>query len=148
MPLTTSGLKPGPASTLVTWDSSYSVYVTEIDRQHQTLFFMINELSNSISQDKGPQALAKSLDDMAVYTGEHIATEERLFDKYSYPWSGSHKAEHQIFTQRVSAIIQEYKQGKSGLNHQIISCWSDWLKNHIVAKDKTYSYFFVMKGLN
>jgi hemerythrin len=147
MPSVKSRITTDCAATLLIWDSSYSVNIAEIDQQHQMLMSMINELSNNIVQGESRAVLEKILDGLASYSGAHFAAEERLFDKYSYPWSNTHKAEHQAFTQRVTSIIQEYKHEKTGLTHQTLNLWSDWLKNHIISKDKTYSYFLVNKGL-
>jgi hemerythrin len=148
LPLIKFGTKQETASnSAIKWDASYSVGIAEIDQQHQMLIAMINELSDSVSQTKGREVQEKVLDGLTAYAKEHFATEERYFDKYAYPWSVTHKAEHAAFTQKVIQFVQEYKAGKAGLNNQILSFLCDWLKNHIISKDKTYSYFFTMKGL-
>jgi hemerythrin len=135
------------SSSAIKWDASYSVGIAEIDQQHQMLISMINELSDSVSQVRGREAQEKVLNGLTSYAKEHFATEERYFDKYAYPWSVTHKAEHAAFTQKVLQFAQDYTAGKAGLNSQILTFLSDWLKNHIISKDKTYSYFFTMKGL-
>jgi hemerythrin len=135
------------SGSLVKWEPSYSVNVAEIDQQHQMLILMINELYDCMIQNKGRDTLEKILDGLTSYANEHFATEEKLFDKYAYPWAITHKNEHHAFSLKVSSFVQDYKQGKAGLSAQILSYLSDWLKNHIVGKDKTYSYFFNMKGL-
>jgi hemerythrin-like metal-binding protein len=134
-------------SSLVKWDPAFSVGITEIDQQHQMLIAMINELQSSVQAGRGRDAQGKILDGLSAYARDHFANEERLFGIYAYPWSISHKAEHQAFTQKVASFIQDYKVGKSDVSSQILTFLSDWLKNHIVSKDKTYSYFFAMKGL-
>ena len=108
---------------------------------------MITELNNSVAQANGRESQEKILNGLTSYSKEHFATEERLFDRYAYPWSVTHKAEHAAFTQKVTQFVQDYKAGKTGINNQILAYLSDWLKNHIIGKDKTYSYFFAMKGV-
>jgi len=108
---------------------------------------MITELNNSVAQANGRESQEKILNGLTSYSKEHFATEERLFDRYAYPWSVTHKAEHAAFTQKVTQFVQDYKAGKTGINNQILAYLSDWLKNHIISKDKTYSYFFAMKGV-
>jgi hemerythrin len=148
LPLIKFGNKQETAgNSVIKWEASYSVNIAEIDQQHQMLIAMINELSDSVSQSKGREVQEKVLNGLASYAKEHFATEERYFDKYAYPWSVTHKAEHAAFTQKVVQFVQDYQAGKAGLNNQILSFLSDWLKNHIIGKDKTYSYFFTMKGL-
>jgi hemerythrin len=133
-------------STIVKWNASYTVGISEIDQQHRIIFSTINELNESLTQRKSENDLGEALERLDNYTQWHFAFEENMFDKYAYPWSTTHKAEHQAFARKVATLNQEQKQGKSGLTHQALNFLSDWLKNHIIGKDKTYSYFFIMKG--
>jgi hemerythrin len=135
-------------SDFVKWNESYSVGITEINQRNQMLISLINDLSDSMVQEKGRDSNEKILDELGTYTTAHFAAEERLFDKYGYPWSVTHKAEHQAFARRVTTFTQEYKLGKTGLSNQTLLFLSDWVKQHIIGKDKTYTYYFINKGLN
>jgi hemerythrin len=42
---------------LIQWNDSLSVNVVEIDKQHQKLVRMINELNDAMRQGKGKEAL-------------------------------------------------------------------------------------------
>lgn len=147
MPPIRVGNKTVPDLSVVKWDSSFRVGISEMDQQHQIMMSMINELNDSIIQCKSREILEKALDGLVLYAKKHFAVEEKLFLQYAYPWTATHQAEHQAFLQKVTEILQEYQNGKSCLDALIPAFMSSWLKNHIIGKDKTYSYFFVMKGL-
>lgn len=146
MPLIQPETRTEQAS-LIKWNPAYGVGIVEIDQQHRILMQMINEIQNSVVSGETRDAQSKILDGLSSYARDHFTNEERLFDIYAYPWAITHKAAHQAFSQKVDAVAQEYKMGKSDVSGQILTFLSEWLKNHIVGKDKTYSYFFAMKGL-
>ncbi len=141
------GKKAVSGLSVVKWDSSYRVGIAEMDQQHQVMMSMINELNESILQSKNRETLENALDALIHYVKKHFAVEEKLFLQYAYPWTATHQAEHQAFIQKLTDILQEYKLCKSCLDNLLPAFMSNWLKNHIIGKDKTYSYFFVMKGL-
>jgi hemerythrin len=134
-------------SSLIKWNPSYGVGIVEIDQQHRILMQMINEIQYSVVSGQTRDAQNKIMDSLSNYTRDHFTNEERLFDIYAYPWAITHKAEHQAFSQKVAAVAREHKMGKSEVSGQILTFLSEWLINHIIGKDKTYSYFFALKGL-
>jgi hemerythrin len=132
---------------LIQWNEGFSVDVAEIDKQHQTLVSMINELSDAMKQGKGKDALAKILNGLISYTATHFKTEEKYFDLYKYPGTVIHKKEHAAFVQKVSDFKDGFEKGKLSVTIEVMNFLSDWLKNHIKGTDKKYSVFFNEKGL-
>ncbi len=59
---------------LVQWSESLSVTIREIDRQHQKLFDMINELHQAQLQGKGKDVQGKIVNGLISYTNEHLVT--------------------------------------------------------------------------
>jgi hemerythrin len=132
---------------LIQWNEGLSVDVAEIDKQHQTLVSMINELSDAMKQGKGKDALAKILNGLISYTATHFKTEEKYFDLHKYPGTVIHKKEHAAFVQKVSDFKDGFEKGKLSVTIEVMNFLSDWLKNHIKGTDKKYSVFFNEKGL-
>ncbi|MGA2938094.1 MAG: hemerythrin domain-containing protein [Syntrophobacteraceae bacterium] len=61
---------------LIQWNDSLSVNVVDIDKQHQKLVGMINELNDAMRQGKGKDALGKIVNGLIIYAGTHFKTEE------------------------------------------------------------------------
>jgi hemerythrin len=133
---------------LMQWKSDYSVNVAEIDRQHQKLIQMINDLNDAMVEGKGKDAIGKIVDGLVNYTGTHFSTEEKYFDKFGYPESYSHKMEHVAFVKKATEFKSGFASGKLGLSIDVMDFLSKWLQNHILVNDKKYSPFFNSKGLN
>ena len=132
---------------LIQWNDSLSVNVVEIDKQHQKLVGMINELNDAMRQGKGKDALGKIVNGLIIYAGTHFKTEEKYFDQFGYPDTNSHKKEHLDFTAKVYEFKDGFDKGKIGLTLQVMDFLSDWLGHHIKSVDKRYGSFFNEKGL-
>jgi hemerythrin len=132
---------------LITWNDSFSVSVAEIDRQHQKLVAMINELNDAMKQGKGKEILGKIVNNLVSYTEIHFKTEEKYFDQFGYPETDSHKREHSDFVKKVLDFKDGFDRGKMGLSIAIMNFLGDWLQKHIKGTDKKYSQFFNEKGL-
>ena len=132
---------------LITWNDTLSVKVAEIDRQHQKLISMINELNDAMRQGKGKDVLGEIIKSLVDYTVTHFKTEETYFDKFGYPEKDSHKKEHTDFVKKTSDFKEGFEKGKLGLSIELMNFLSNWLQNHIKGTDKKYSQFFNEKGL-
>lgn len=132
---------------MIQWNDDLSVKVAEIDRQHQKLIEMINELNEAMSQGKGRTVVGKIVSGLVSYTETHFRTEERYFDAFGYPEAYTHKKEHGAFVARVAEFRDGIAQGKIALSIEVMSFLSDWLRNHISVVDRKYSPFLREKGL-
>lgn len=133
---------------LIKWDSSMSVNVAEIDRQHQKLIDMINELDDGMRQGKGKDKLASIIGGLASYAQVHFRTEEKYFQQFGYAEAPAHLREHEDFTRKVSDFKAKFDSGKIGLSLEVMSFLSSWLQNHIKNSDMKYAGFFKEKGLS
>jgi len=131
----------------IKWSDALSVNVAEIDRQHQTLVQLINNLNEAMGQRAGKAAVGKTIEGLLAYTRTHFATEERLFDRHGYPGAAAHKIEHSVFADKATEFKQGFDSGQLSLSVQVMNFLSTWLKQHILSTDKKYSSFFREKGL-
>lgn len=70
---------------LVTWDESYSVKVSQCDVDHKKLFELINALHDAMSAGDRKSVVAQVIDELTDYATYHFATEEAMFEKTKYP---------------------------------------------------------------
>jgi hemerythrin len=131
----------------INWHADLSVNVTEIDRQHQKLIAMINELHEAMKLGKGKEVLGKILESLSDYTVTHFTLEEQYFAQFGYPDAAAHIKEHAAFVQKVTEFKQGFDEGRILLSMDIMSFLTDWLMVHIKGSDKKYSSFFNEKGL-
>jgi hemerythrin len=132
---------------LITWNDNLSVNVGEIDKQHQQLIKLINDLDDAMRQGKGKLILGKIVAGLIDYTSFHFSTEEKHFSQLGYPGAEDHVKEHKAFVDKVTDFKKKLDAGSIGLSTDVINFLSDWLKKHIQGSDKKYSPFFNENGL-
>ncbi len=132
---------------LIRWNEEFSVNIMEIDKQHQKLIEMINNLHDAMKQGKAKDILGKILDEMVGYAGTHFKTEEKYFDQFKYPETEEHKKEHINFVKEVTEFKKKFEAGQQTLSIQVMNFLSNWLKKHIKDVDKRYGPFLNSKGI-
>jgi hemerythrin len=133
---------------LIQWKNDFSVNVAEIDKQHQKLIDLINELDDAMKTGKGKDVIGRTVDGLIKYTENHFSVEEKYFDKFKYPDTYAHKMEHVAFVKKCSEFRNDFANGKLSLSIQVMDFLSTWLQNHIVKNDKKYSSCFNSNGVN
>ena len=133
---------------LLNWQSNYTVNVCEIDKQHQKLIEMINNLHDGMKAGKGKEVLGDILANLVKYTEFHFKYEEKLFKQYVYPETLAHKRQHSDLVNQVQNYKKSFESGESVLSMEIMSFLKVWLMDHIVGSDKKYSTFFNSRGVS
>jgi hemerythrin len=129
------------------WDEDLSVNVSEIDKEHQLLVGMLNELNDAMRWGKGKAVVGNIIEGLISYAGSHFRNEEKYFDMFNYPKAISHKKEHSDFVAKVCEFRTGFEKGKLGLTIEVLFFLSDWLRKHIKGSDKEYGPFFNANGL-
>ena len=132
---------------LITWTNALSVGITEIDRQHQHLIHLINELHEAMKAGKGKEVLGETLKNLSDYTVYHFGTEERMFKETGYPGTQPHLVEHRSFTREILDIRARFEAGRTVITTDLLQFLRDWINDHIKGVDKRYTSFFHSKGI-
>jgi hemerythrin len=132
---------------IFTWDPSYSVGFNEFDDHHKHLFDLINQLYDAMKVGKGSQELGVVINELLEYTNFHFSSKEARFTQFAYPETRAHKAEHQVFKEKVLDFKNKVAEGQIGLTVRVASFLKDWLVNHIKVEDKKYGPYLKSKGL-
>lgn len=124
---------------LFPWKDEYNTGCEVIDKQHQKLFDIINELfqafEGAYAESKVPRIL-KELEDYTVY---HFSTEEKLFEEYNYPLKDQHKAEHEHFVQKIRDFKEQHEKNENEMiAFDVMIALKDWLVGHILGSDHKY----------
>jgi hemerythrin len=137
----------GRVMALIQWNDSLSVNVAEVDKQHQKLVQMINDLHEAMRQGKGNAVLGPLVNGLIDYTGTHFKTEERYFARFAYPETEAHKKLHADFVAKVADFQKKFAANATGLSVDVMSFLSNWLQGHIKGEDKKYTACFNANGV-
>jgi hemerythrin len=132
---------------LIAWDASFSVKVEMIDKQHQMLVQMVNELNNAMLNGNEKETIGKLIDKLITYAAMHFAREEHYFDTLGYPETDVHKQQHDDFEKKVSSFEADFKADRQSLSQDIMQFLSNWLVEHIKGSDKKFGPFLTARGV-
>jgi hemerythrin len=129
----------------IQWNQSLSVNVPDIDKQHQRLVKLVNDLHDALHAGKGNDAAAGIIQELIAYTRTHFSYEEKQLELAKYPDIVNHKAAHTALIKKVEEFAEKIKKGQAGISIQLSAFLGDWLKNHIMVTDMKYSPFLAQK---
>jgi hemerythrin len=132
------------------WEDKYSLHIAEIDRQHQKLFALFNELYDAMQQGHGTEIIDKVLTNVVDYTAYHFAFEEKLLKEAGFKEEAAHRAEHGKLAEQAKALAQRLKAGQSDTKVAIatLQFLGDWLTRHILVSDKSFAPFLLAQGVH
>ncbi len=133
--------------TLIRWDDSLKVNVSELDAQHQKLIAMVNELYDAMRQRQGKAMLGTLIDNLVAYAGTHFRAEETYFIRFAYPEMEQHRREHAAFKKKIAEFKVRLEEHEVGIAGDIIDFLSTWIKHHIREVDRKYGPFLNEKGI-
>jgi methyl-accepting chemotaxis protein/hemerythrin len=131
---------------LINWSTSFSVNVPSMDREHQRLVEIINELYGAMRKGHGKDAIGSILDGLVDYTRTHFANEERLMKEAGFSGYEEQKRAHAALITQVQEIHGKFKSG-TALSQEVLSFLKNWLVNHIQGMDKQYGPAINKKGI-
>lgn len=121
------------------WDSSLSIGIDVIDKQHRRIVDYLNELDVA-HHEKNREVVSEVLIGLVDYTETHFAFEEGLMENLGYPLSDSHKKVHASFAAHINKLVAQHEEGRE-VTRIVMSELQIWLTRHIKLDDKDYALF-------
>lgn len=123
---------------LINWNDSLRLGHDVIDRQHQRLVDITNQLHASMLAGKSRFELGELLSELVSYTHYHFEFEEQLFRQHSYPRIAEHTAQHAYLSKRAQDFKERHDAGAPALSVELMEFLRDWLTNHISSTDREF----------
>jgi len=125
----------------ITWDSSFSVGVALLDKQHRVITEVINELTNHAHAAVGSEKISDVLDKLTHYASLHFKTEEAILEQHGYLGRAEQIREHHAYRIKIATLCQETVFHKSSVSTDLIQFLRDWWVDHILVSDMQYRAF-------
>ncbi len=122
------------------WSAKLETGNEEVDKQHQQLVKMINEIGEMCSIGAEGAQIKQILDQLVNYAVYHFETEEKMMLQYavSPTHQAMHLKAHEDFRKQVSlavGIIQASPQSSIKLLAELLEYLARWLLQHIMVID-------------
>lgn len=129
------------------WNENLSMYIPEIDTEHQHFIRLVNELNEAIiarmNKKNIKSRMRAILDDAAM----HFAHEEAAFKEWGYPDAKQHAQKHAQIISFLNEIMEGIDRGRmahgwleGGLEMKQV------LIQHILNDDMRYRDYHVAQG--
>ncbi len=133
---------------LFQWDDSFSVGIKEIDRQHNVLINLINELYHEVKTGSDLRLLGRILQGLIDYTVSHFGYEEGLMERHGYEDIIAHKAKHKKLVGEVLNFQLRVNANDHSVVDELLIFLNDWLARHIKGADIKYAVELNAKGVD
>lgn len=131
----------------IKWDDSFSVGVSEMDRQHKRIIDLINSLIEKQEMEVDSEIISDTLTRMLEYANEHFGREEQYMLESGYPDYSRQKEEHNEFRKRTAFFSVDTIKHKMTIPKEVLAYLKEWWVNHILNADMKYKAFFVERGV-
>lgn len=122
----------------IEWNDSYSVGDDELDKQHERLIAIINELIGKVDSECQQENFMQELLDMVTYSEDHFTFEEMKLSSVDYPDIESQIKDHRQYRSEVARIIESETKDFGQIMRFIIEWWME----HILVEDMKYKSYF------
>ena len=117
------------------WSTALDVGVLDVDRQHQGLVALINQLHAHIVEDKIGHEFAAIFAKLKEYTVEHFTDEEMIMAELGMPGLEKHVREHKSFVFFVGMLSASAATFDNETSGYALDFLKNWLNEHILGID-------------
>ena len=123
----------------IIWKDEYSVSHDELDRHHQYLFTVINELYEAMGSSSPSAKITLLLKNALEYAQMHFEAEEKVMSLAQYPHLVEQENAHRTYARRVEELMSQSRVTPSVLSEDLLLFLKEWWLNHILKMDKAYA---------
>lgn len=132
-----SGIREEKKAVLMEWSDALKIGIESIDKQHEKLVGLLNDLYEGFQSGHGRDSVGRVLDGLIDYTATHFKYEEDIFNRIGYAEMAAHKKEHEALVARVLEVQKKYRAGEM-LTQEVMAFLKGWLEHHILGTDRRY----------
>jgi hemerythrin-like metal-binding protein len=118
------------------WTEEHSVYLPELDEEHQAMFRLLEELRHAFVEGEAAANLESKLDYLAAEVTEHFLHEERLMRDARYPQIEWHKRQHATLHAQMASLANSIRAGERASTFESLEAIAKWARDHTTVADR------------
>jgi hemerythrin-like metal-binding protein len=119
------------------WSERMAIGVPEIDRQHQRLLELLNELEDALARGGSQRFVRPLLADLSSYARYHFSTEQNLMRLHHKPGYDEHVVAHDEFTAKVEELRKMLETETAETTAVDTGRFlRSWIVRHVLVADK------------
>src|SRR4051794_7523325 len=110
------------------WSSDCSVYISEVDEEHRTLFRLTEELQTALQRGDVTSAVQSIAQELVAHTAAHFATEEERMIASRYRSLSWHRQQHQGAIRKILPLLQRVESGDREAASEMVEYLAEFLR--------------------
>ena len=131
--------------TPIEWTRELSVGDEDIDRQHQQLVGMVDQLYDAVNESRLEDLTITDVNNLMTFAWNHFQTEEEMFRRIGFPEAEDHIKEHERFVQAVTDFRTRFATMGENVFPELVAYLDEWLDDHLREKDQKYASYLAGK---
>ena len=132
---------------LVWNESLHALGIPSIDREHQGLMHLVNDLSEAVAQGCDCERARQRMEKILDFATDHFAHEEALMRRHGFPGVEQHAAEHARLLHEAATLMETLTPEHADRAVLITAFLTDFTENHILHEDRAISQYFETQGI-
>ena len=125
--------------TAIEWSEKYRTGLPDIDKDHERLFALVNELHSKADTGADENDLRKIMEELLEYVAYHFSREEGLLQSIGYRDFDDHSSSHKTLEDRLTNYVDRFSADPEGFNtKEFVAFLVSWLDKHIMVVDMAY----------
>jgi hemerythrin len=131
-------LQIGIKDLLLNWRVQYQVGDLSVDRQHQEMFKLFNNLCALFIEQESNEVILPVIEEFIGCAKQHFADEEQLMERIDFLNRQEHKLKHEELLLEISRVAAEIHEGKQLLSAGLLVFLREWILIHILSEDMQF----------
>jgi hemerythrin-like metal-binding protein len=99
---------------LLEWKDEYRMGIADIDRSHEELIGIINDIYHSLGNSAGRESIQSFLDQVYVLASDEFDLEEQLMKERRYEGYDDHRADHERMLKAIRQLADTFELAEEG----------------------------------
>jgi|GEM_PF-1375862 len=126
------------------WTNALRVGVDAIDRDHQIIVTLLNQVASSSVDD---EKLDLIINELIEYTHYHFSREEMIMQVCDFPEFDEHRQKHKELAENVRLLADKWQENHTqDVLEEFRSFLRSWLFNHVIKSDTKIGHYVKGKG--
>ena len=130
----------------LSWHKSFECGHEEIDRDHQALFSIANDLLNAIVSGKPVEEIKGVVDLLVREVAQHFEREEAILVAVGYPDAAKHAEIHRHLAEKAGRLVGEFQAGAVEIGSFFQFLAHEMIAKHMLGADRGFAPLFQESG--
>ena len=131
-------MRHGTTTDHVVWQAQYALGHDTIDRPHQQIVAILNQLYEALRNGTAEEYMEVILDTLRRYAETHLVYEEALLTEIGYPDLAEHRRCHAQRRSKARRFQARFQTEGGAICHDVFLMAKKWWLNHNHGEDRKH----------